>query len=312
MKLACASLQKIDSHPAYVMTYDGDYALDEAVAKDIRSGEDVEKHIRTVYQSGFPVNKTFSRHRKACTGFSTVSGSGECMVGHNEDWMKSKYLILFTKPLKGYSSVSLVGVESLKPGYKELILTPFYPLAGMNSSGLTVTTYSVPECKVPESEGKPYVLWTVAIRMILDKAATLDEALSVLDSINIIIEKDNYLQFMIADAEGHSAIVEWIDGKTIVIRKNKHWQAVTNFIQFNAPESDFQQCRRYTTAKDSLDLHANEMSAMNSFLLLEATAQWERRQGGTQFSILFNQTAKTIQIAFGRKFAQMHYFSLEK
>lgn len=307
-----ATLTQLDAYPVYAMTYKDDYNLDVVLAKGITSDEDVVDHFNTIYKTKLLATGETTREGKACTGFTASSQNGDHYFGHNEDWRKSNYLVLTTTPKKGYASVSLCGI-SYHGGKKTdgLLLSPLYPLSGMNSQGLCVSTYSVASCAPPQDEKKRTLIWPVALRVLLDRAATVDQALDLLDSYNIFIEDGNSMQFFIGDAQGDSVIVEWLNGSTYTIRKSEDWQAVTNFVQESATENDFLNCWRYRTASEYLRGHTNQMSDESGMQLLEKVSQAKPHGEGTQFSVLFNQTRKDMTVAFGRGYWKPYHFTVK-
>ena len=305
------SFSQLDTYPAYVMTYFDDYALDTALINGIKNDKDVLEHFENLYQRPLVQYESFDLEHKACTGFTTLSQDGEAYFGHNEDWEKGEYLILFTTPASGYASISIGDVSYLMEDQDSLLLTPFFPLAGMNSAGLAVSTYSVPECKTPHNKDRADLIWPVMIRLLLDRAANVEEALQLLNSYDIVIERGNCMQFFVGDAAGNSVIVEWIDGKTVPVRRAGDWQAVTNFIQQDAPPSEFQNCWRYDAASEFLTAHRQQMDAELGMQLLSETAQGGDGLDGTQFSVLFNQSGGDVYIVFGRRYENTYYFSIK-
>ena len=302
---------QLDAYPAYVMTYSGDYALDTALSNGIRNEKDVLEHFENLYQRPVTGHGSLDLEHKACTGFTALSENGDAYFGHNEDWKKGDYLVLFTAPASGYASISIGDISNLRENRDSLLLAPFFPLAGMNSTGLAVSTYSVPECKTPQNQGRTDLIWPVMIRLLLDRAANVEEALQLLNSYDIVIERGNCMQFLVGDAAGNSVIVEWIDGKTVPVRRAGDWQAVTNFIQQDAPPSEFQNCWRYEAASEFLAAHRQQMDAELGMQLLSETAQGGDGLDGTQFSVLFNQSGGDVYIVFGRRYENTYYFSIK-
>ncbi|MDD3349735.1 MAG: carcinine hydrolase/isopenicillin-N N-acyltransferase family protein [Eubacteriales bacterium] len=307
------SFEAIDPHPAYVMNYFGDYALPDALLEGMESEEAVSEHFSDLYKMSLSGASSGGSvfEGKACTGFSASSENDETYFCHNEDWEKSEWLILRTDPKNGYSSYSVCGVEYDLENENDLLELPFYPLAGMNNKGLAVSTYSVPVCEPSSDADRPSLIWPLAIRMLLDQAASVDEAITLLNQYNILIEEGNGMQFFIGDAGGDSAIIQWIDGEIIPLKKDGDWQVVTNFIQQDAPDFEFQNCWRYQKAENVLMEHANKMTAESSMKLLADTSQSGTAGDGTQFSVVFNLTEREFDIVFGKKYENSYSFGLE-
>lgn len=307
---ALSSLQKLDSQPAYTLDYTLDYRLDDALRTGIPGYGAITSHFNSLLKDS-PIQATgFTRVGKACTGFSATGANGDKYFSHNEDWVKSNYVVVTTHPPKGYPSISVCGVGYPDGDKEELLATPFYPLSGMNSKGLTVSTYSVPTCQPPNDPEKEALLWPVALRLLLDRAATVEEAIALLDDYNIIIEEGNGMQFFIGEASGNSAIVAWIDGKAVPVWKEGPWQAVTNFVQTDATPDHFICCNRYYTASKTLNKTGSSTTPESAMKLLQATLQgWAG--GGTQFSVVFNQTQGNMYLSFGRRYEKVYSFNLQ-
>lgn len=307
---ALSSLKELDSQPAYTLDYSMDYRLDDALKTGIPAYGAITAHFNNILKDS-PIKATgFTRVGKACTGFTATGANGDKYFSHNEDWRKSNYVVVTTHPPNGYASISVCGVSYPDGDKEELLATPFYPLSGMNSKGLTVSTYSVSSCQPPVDPGKKPLLWPVALRLLLDRAATVDEAMALLDDYNIIIEEDNGMQFFIGEASGKSAIVAWINGKTVPVWKDGPWQVVTNFVQSDATPDQFICCNRYYTASKTLKNIGSATTPESAMKLLQATAQsWHN--GGTQFSVVFNQTQGKMYLTFGRRYEKVYPFTLE-
>ena len=162
-----------------------------------------------------------------------------------------------------------------------------YPAYTMRcDAGLAVSTCSVPKHK-----------------------ATDDEAIALLDSHNIVIERGNSLQLLVGDARGDSAVIAWVDGVMTKVRKTGPWQAVTNFNRYGNAASNPREGTdhdRYAKAKCFLEAPANAMTEIKGMELPAATSQ----EGGTQFSVLFNRSRKELRIAFGRNYEKEYAFGI--
>jgi hypothetical protein len=78
-------------------------------------------------------------------------------------------------------------------------------------------------------------------------ASTVDEALAVLDRYNLDFNGGPALHDLLANAAGASAVVEFVDGRTVVTRDAR---ALTNFRVAGSTPAQFD--RRYTTIQAAL------------------------------------------------------------
>ena len=106
------------------------------------------------------------------------------------------------------------------------ILAAIYvALDGINEKGLMVADlFAGDKEKTAQERGNLAVTTTTAIRLLLDRAATTDEAISMLASWDMHSSIDWAHHIAIADATGHSVVVEWIDNEMVVTET----PAVTN------------------------------------------------------------------------------------
>ena len=65
---------------------------------------------------------------------------------------------------------------------------------------------------------------------MLDRAATVDEAIAIMESYNIDMEGGPPIHYLIADASGRSAFVEFYQDDMVVIANETEWQQATNFL----------------------------------------------------------------------------------
>lgn len=113
-------------------------------------------------------------------------------MGRNLDNFNTDLMVLHNSPKDGYKSVSIVNLAFL--GYTDG-LTPdkvpdrlnalagvFFPLDGMNEKGVSVSVLQVMAEPTKQNTDKPDVTTTLAIRLILDKAGSVQEAVELLSS----------------------------------------------------------------------------------------------------------------------------------
>lgn len=112
------------------------------------------------------------------------------IMGRNFDYYTGHpALLLFTKPSEGYSSVSMVDIShvgTLPEPLKRfgLMASPYIPMDGMNEWGLTVALISVPNSRASHDPNKVTLTHTNVIRLALDYAKTVDEAVQLWERYN--------------------------------------------------------------------------------------------------------------------------------
>lgn len=300
-----ATLRKIDNFPLYEMRYYGDYGFENFLQVGMQALRGLQSYQREADDEW------------ACSCFSALNGEGGLIFGRNFDWHLHPALILFTNPPGGYASVSMVdisylGYENEEPSWFErrrLLYAPYLPFDGMNEYGLAVGIMAVPYADGGGDPKKVTIGGLQAVRLMLDYARDVGQAISLLRDYNIDFESGPPLHYLIADSSGNSAVVEFIDGQMRVIRNNNQWQVATNFvISHVGPEGGNSRCWRYRRAYEVLEQAEGNISGEEVMILLEDVSQ--SGSFPTIWSAVYNMTSGDIQVVMGREYSEPHEFSL--
>jgi hypothetical protein len=294
------NLQQVDNHPLYVLHYQGDYAFDEFLKEGLR---------------GNAVSQLSDHSDWACTCFAAMGVSGDFQFGRNFDWNDDPTLLLFTDPPDAYASVSMVDISYLGFGKGEpseenlrnLSEAPFLPFDGMNEYGVVIGMMAVPHAEGGNDPSKITIDSLHAIRLVLDYAKNIDEAIALLDNYNVDFGDGPPLHYLIADRGGNSVVIEYLDNEMIVIRNGGTWQVATNFILAGTTlEQARSSCDRYRTTYDALNRNGGGMIGDGSMLLLNDVSQ-----PSTIWSVVYNMSSGDIQIVMGRAYGQPLAFKLD-
>lgn len=232
------SLKKVDDNVLYTMKYDGDYGFDEFLETGASSDRELVEFVTKRLLKGIPLE--FSIPDLGCSTFSAQTEDGDRIFGRNFDLTYSPALFVVTEPDNGYRSMSTVnlaflgfGEDKLPDTLKRKIITlavPYAPLDGVNEKGLAVAVLRIDDEPTNQDTGKTDITTTAAIRLMLDKAANVDEALKLLAQYDIHSSAGSCCHFQLADAQGNSAVAEYVDNEYEIIGKNGDYQAATNFL----------------------------------------------------------------------------------
>ncbi len=297
-----ASFKRVDGAPLYVMHFYGSYGFDEFLENGITDSP------------GPTAAGPLHGPPWACTVFAALSQDGEPLLGRSFDWHNRYALLLFTHPPDGYDSVSLVdvsylGLDTNVPVGTELLGlldAPYWPFDGMNEHGLAMGMMAVPHAEDDADPQRATIDSLHAIRLMLDHARTVDEAIALLDDYNVDFGGGPPLHYLIADAQGNSAVIEFLDGKMSVLPNENPWQAATNFLLSDKSlENAMQLCPRYARAHDSLQQAGGLMVPPQAMSLLA-----EVSQPNTMWSVVYSLTRGDISLSMDRDFSQVHGFSL--
>ncbi|HBL41339.1 MAG TPA: choloylglycine hydrolase [Ruminococcaceae bacterium] len=223
------SIQKLEDN-LYAMEIKGDYGLDEFLETggadtDTKVGQFVASYLS---HGLYAYQGSLARTPFGCSTLCVRNQDGNVLFGRNYDWEESTALILHTVPKNGYESVSACCVDFLGFGenYRpdgsvleraEALAAVFVPLDGMNEKGLMVTDLMAGGTeKADQQTDKPDLTTTTALRLLLDRAATVDEAVELLGQYDMHSSLDFAHHFAIADASGKSVAVEYINNEMVV------------------------------------------------------------------------------------------------
>lgn len=327
------TLRKIDDQPFYTMKYLGNYHFDSflqtgiseaAYNKYLQTGnylflfEDVRKlfypdWIWNILKMTGMVQILHPQSTNACSAFFTINGKGERIFGRNFDLSNRPSLLLETNPAQGFRSYSMVDISNLGYGYSYpdpflkragLITAPYLCLDGMNEYGLAVGEMMIPEPQPLKDPAKKTITDTEAIRLILDYAKDVPQAIKLLREYNIHfpVTVDHYL---IADRKGNSAIVEYVNGEMVVINKEGPFQIATNFTIYNTGHKQRMYDYRYAKAYQRLESKNGDISQEEAMEILK-----EISQENTMWSVVYNLTSGDILVTPGRKYNKIYKYNL--
>ena len=301
-----ASLRRISDFPLYERYFYGDYGF----TSFLREGAEIQNSAQS--------DLAGIADGWACTCFAALNDKGDLVFGRNFDWYMHPALILFTNPSGGYASVSMVDMSYLGYGVEEpswaeregLLDAPYFPFDGLNEHGLAIGTMAVSHADGGEDPDKVTIGSLHVIRLMLDYARDVDEAISLLGDYNIEFGGGPPLHYLVSDSSGNSAVVEFMDGEVSVIRNSEPWQVATNFvISGTVAENRGTICSRYRRAYEALEQANGNISPDEAMTVLEDVSQSGALP--TIWSIVYYMTSGDIEIVVGRQYHQVHQFKLE-
>ena len=303
------TLKQIDDYGMYRMTYYGDYGFDDFLEQGAVSDKDIEEFVTKRLLKGIPIK--FNVTDSGCTAFVTKNENGDIVFARNFDFTYAPSLQLYTDPPNGYASVSTVNLSFA--GYSEdnlptegvnfnnflTLAAPYLPFDGMNEKGVAIALLAVPEVQIRNDENKITLNTTTAIRLVLDKASNVDEAIELLKNYNIYFSGDIYCHYLIADSTGRSVIVEYYDNDLQVVETDKEYQAASNFIAYNDLNigEGYTEFDRYDKVINKIEDSNNSLNINDTINLLNDVGVYgEDDFDKLQWSVIYNLTNMSGEI----------------
>ncbi len=229
---------------------------------------------------------------------------GEGLIQINERNMVKQAMVLPSD--KPFSWVSLYGSITFNQVGRE------FPYGGMNEAGLVVEQMWLDGTRYPEEDERFALNELQWVQYQLDRAATLQQ---VIDSDTLLRISDRpfaYLHFLVTDAQGNSAVIEFLDGTMVVHRGEELPVAVlTNStyetsLRYRADlkngevrhyeEMEHNSSGRFSKAADRLDKYEGQADPVAyAFATLDSVAQGEH----TRWSIVYDVNNRVISYKTG-------------
>lgn len=199
-------------------------------------------------------------------------------------------------------------------GDKFMALASVYAiLDGMNEKGLCVADLMVShEEGIDKNTDKPDITIVSGLRLLLDKAANVEEALELLSQYDMHFSLGRAQHFSLSDAAGRSVAVEWKDGEMVVTDT----PVVTNFYLHgdDGTSGSGQSYVRFNTLTRRRDAAKGVMTAEEVRTSLAAVAQsnFPGENGGekTCWSCVYDQRELTATFYDTEDWAQPYALSL--
>lgn len=283
-----------------MVRYEGEYGFDTFLEQGgAASDTDVAAYITSllaqeIHMEGAPFG---------CSTLSVENQDGGYLFGRNFDWNACNGLIVSARSESSYASVSTVNMDFIRAGgidFSQLpdsvraVVSLYAPLDGMNEKGLVVSVNMIQDsASINQDTIKPDITTTTAVRLLLDKAANVEEALKLLQQYDFHSSMGMMVHLALADAGGRSVAVEYGDNEMIVAET----PIVTNFYLADGEKQGIgtaQSHTRYEILMQTLE----ERGKMTETEVRDALDSVSKDNFGefesTEWSIVMNQETKEL------------------
>ena len=336
------------SGPVYHIDVSGDYYFDDFIKQGgAKNDQELIDFLVNNLTKGV-IDISLNAPTIGCSSFTFVDEDGDRYFARNYDFSTTTSMIVETHPGNGrHASISSADLQFLGiTGGRELngfmdnalaLVSTYVPLDGINDAGVSCgiyMSYQTNDGKTSSTDQnteKPDLTSTTMLRMILDYADSVDEAIELVSQYDFHDSANTSFHYMVADSTGKSAILEWVDpeghvgnddGTKRVLKvyyndqdenigvneAEDDFQYITNFLVTpDYYDSDSQKggFDRYTAIAETINGDGNNadgvMSKEEGLALLKKVGRrtWnsDQQQDGnniTVWSSLYNLTDKTV------------------
>ena len=230
-KKTIESIKAIVPDRFYSIDYTADYKLDAFIDSGADSLESFGKYAGlhlldpVKLAAGIAKGKLMKSFGSGCSVFTGFDEQGRPLFCRGYDYPhQPTTLLVKTSPKKGYASIGIADLgfmemnagcfEDGKTDLSNLMLAPYITVDGMNEKGFAVAALALMHKGVHQNTGKKKISTTVAIRMVLDRAATVNEAVELWKGYDMCTPMPNAdFQFMMMDQSGASKLVYYVNGE---------------------------------------------------------------------------------------------------
>lgn len=344
-----ASMKQIkernDSHldgSVYLMDVKGGFYLEDFIAQGgVKSDSELVSFVTDKLTKGL-LKINISDPEIGCSSFTATSESGDKLFGRNYDFAKTNTCIVRTEGNgERHATISTVDLQFIGMDVNKdvtglmnkitCLAATYAPLDGINDAGVSCGIYMTYQggdetVATDQNTDKPDFTSTTLLRLILDYADDIDEAVEIASSYDMHDSANTSYHYMVADASGRSAILEWVgesdatdndgakrelkvtynddDSHIGALEGSVDYQVITNFIiqpgyYDNSPETDKKGYDRYERLYEELGktggIVKDEAAAMD-ILSIVGRRTWKNDDGNgcTVHSVIYNLTDKTM------------------
>lgn len=307
----------------FAVRYDGDYGFDGFIDQGGASSDgEVITYLTDNLLSGLNLGDLLGGVF-GCSTIAVQSPEGDALFGRNFDWNTCEAMVVEAHPDNGYASLSTVNMDfitqnvgggmvgmALSLDEVRTLAALYAPLDGMNEAGLAVSVNMIQDnAAIEQNTDKPDITTTTAIRLLLDRAGSVDEALELLGQYDLHGSMGMMIHFAIADSTGRSVAVEYVENEMIVTET----PVLTNFYLAEGEKQGIgteQSHERYNILMERLE----ESPEMRMDAVRDALDSVSKDNFGefesTEWSIVMNLSAGEARYYHRENYEQNYTFRL--
>lgn len=318
-----------DGLNVYRMDVKYDYSIDDIIGRGI---SDTQAFIDSIISEALPLLPIKMKAPDfSCSAFGIKTTDGDNIMGRNYDFrFNTSAMLVYCAPKDGYKSVAFTALDNLSVSVADeslktklaCLTAPFICLDGMNEKGLSIAVLTLDCEPTAQNTDKPDICTSLAIRLVLDKAASTEEAIELFKQYDMIASSGRDYHFYINDASGDGRVVEWdchSETRELVATPVR---TTTNFFNMYIDKITVTDGKNgiYGHGKDRYDKIEKVFdeaegkfttdTAWDALIEASQTPKSEDITSNTQWSIVFNNTDKTLEFVLHRKWGDVVYYDL--
>lgn len=308
-----------DDYNLYQMKIRYRYDLDRIIARDIH---DDASFVQAVMDETFPwVKMELQLPDFGCSCFTLNDSVSPVCMGRNYDFkLGTSCMLVRCEPQNGYRSIALAALNNVHADKADSTMTtqmacltaPFICLDGMNEKGVAIAVLTLDSKPTHQQDASKRSIGTsLAIRLVLDRAGSTQEAVDILRQYNMLATNGRDYHFYITDATGDGRVVEWDCLREDHALMETPMTAITNFYAaYTDSVLSHQRNGIFGHGKERYDIICNVLSE-SEHPYSYATA-WEALKeastapnpaevtSNTQWSVVYNLEDLSAQIVLHR------------
>ena len=317
----------LDGFDLYTVDIAYDYDLDAIIDTGVRDDQAYIDAVVSQVLPGLPVHVEAPAF--ACSACRVTTSSG-VLTGRNYDFKDdTSALLVRCHPAGGYASIGFAALNNLGDnapldtltGRTAALMGPFAQLDGINERGVSIAVLTLDSAPCDQNTGRPVANTSLAIRLVLDRAATTQEAVDLLSTYDMHAMAGRDYHFFINDATGDARVVEWDPrdpSRTITVTPARqitnYYALYENEVQPNQKNGELGHGRERALAiAEILDRAGDAADEGTAWEALRAAAQEPNPAditSNTQWSVVFDNTDLTATVTLRRHWGDTFRFEL--
>lgn len=317
-----------EDYNLYSMDVKYDYDLDRVIEYGITDDQSL---VDAIVEEAIPILPVqIDVPDFGCSAFTLQEADGDILMGRNYDFRRdTSAMLVYCEPEDGYKSVGFAALDNIsantpKETMKKKLATltaPFICLDGMNEKGVSIAVLTLDSEPVHQNTGKPVIGTTLAIRLILDRAASTAEAVELLQQYDMFASSGRDYHFYITDSTGDGRVIEYDCESETRKMVATPVRSVTNFFALyedqvlpNQRNGIYGHGKERYDKMEALFDYEEVYTKDAAWEALKAAAQEPSAEditSNTQWSIIYDDTNLTAEIILRRNWENVIGYDLK-